>query len=275
MALDKDYEYRIIDDRAVGKDVPFSVGLARPIETQLIKEKIEFAAVFMNCKTLFRAYHGSYRSEDRPATKALIDGFVEELTNIKAFVEQLGYDVTVYIPLYSKPKSKFPDAKPKLAENPNQRIYADQENKACQLAHDEKQIDVVTDYTIGSHKGRTAILTHMPVDLLSQYNFGELVLLESQTGTLKERHEWNTKLGAPENVRPKLPFNILTLQVFGDKAKLFSSIKELKQKKALLQLAADKRWTPYTSLTRIRKDLNELEKDTADRFIRMLSVKLK
>lgn len=269
-----DYEYRIVDDRAVGKDVPFSVAMAIPIEGHLIKEKIEFDAVFLNARTVFRAYHGSYKSENRPGKLDLIKGFLEELTNIKAFIEQLGYDVNVYVPLYPKPEKKFPDARPKANTYPSQRIYADWEITALAMVVKEKIADQVCNYSINGHSGKTVMMTHFPIDLLSQYNFGDLTLLETNSGALKDRTEWYTKISSPAKLGPKMPFNILSLQVFGDKSKLFSSIKELKDKKALIELAEKKRWKPFTSLAKIKDDIKSLDKNLADRFSRMISVKL-
>lgn len=269
-----DYDYRVIDNRAVGKDVPFSVAMAIPIEGHLIKENNEFEAVWLHAGTVFRAYHGSFSSESRPGKAQMMQGFIQELSDIKAFIEQLGYDTHVYYPLYSKPAKKFPDANPKLNTHPTQRIYADWESSSVVAASKEGIVDQICDYKIEGHNGKTAMITHYPIDLLSQYNFGELILLESHTGSLKERSEWYSKLTLPKDIGPKIPFNILTLQVFGDKSKLFSSIKELKQKKTLLQLAEQKRWKAFTTNSKIKDDLKALDKNIADRFSRMLSIKL-
>lgn len=270
-----EYEYRIVDKRAVGKDLPFSVAISKPIEGHLIKENLEFDAVWLNVRTIFRAYHSAYGSDERPNKSDMIQGFLEELSDLKPFIEQLGYDVHVYYPMYQNILKYFPDANPKLNTSPKQRIYADWENSAIEIAVKEGLVDQVCNYGISGHKGKTVMITHYPSDLLSLYNFGDLTLLESNTGSLKIKSEWNTKLGAPKDIAPRLPFNLLTLQVFGDKAKLFSSLKSLKAKKTLLELAEKKKWTPYTTKTKITLDIKSLEKDFADIFSRMISIKLK
>lgn len=270
----KDYEYKVLNNRAVGKDVPFSVAMAIPIEAQLIKENISYEAVWLNARTVFRAYHGSYNAENRPGKMKIMEGFLQELSDIKAFIEQLGYEINVYYPLYSKLSSKFPDANVKLETSPTQRIYADWEYSSAEVASKEKIIDQVCNYSIAGDNKNTVMITHYPIDLLSQYNFKELTLLESHSGSIKERLEWSSKLGFPSDIGPKMPFNILTMQVFGDKSKLFKSIKEQSQKKALLTLATDKKWKPFTTKSKIANDLKSLDKNIADRFVRMLNTKL-
>lgn len=270
-------DYKIVDGRAVGKDVPFSIGIAIPLTTELIKEKIVYNAVFMNFRTLFRAFHGSYSQGEMPNKVKLIEAFTEELTNLKAYVEALGYIVNIYHCNYPKLTKKFPDAQPKKPESPKERIYADYEHTAFEVSNELGLIDQITSYRINGVVGKAVMITHYPIDLLSQYNFGELFLLESHSGNLKDRTRWNSKLGIKSDITPRIPFNILTLQLFGDGAKMFKSVKELKLKKAFIQLVKDNNWTTYTTMSRIRATLNgkpkNLEKDQVDRLIRMLSIK--
>jgi len=91
------------------------------------------------------------------------------------------------------------------------------------LAKLDKNLVQVFDTAIKGNNSASLIITHLPLDLLSAGSFRKLVLLESHTGALKTKSEWITKLSKNENYR-NIPFNILSVQVLGDRNNQFSSM---------------------------------------------------
>lgn len=88
------------------------------------------------------------------------------------------------------------------------------EKRSCETISTSDVPELIkTDLDIFIGKRRTIMLTHQPVDLLLFKN-GVVELLESHTGRIKKSNEFNTKLkyGGDD-----VPFNKVTLQIFGDK----------------------------------------------------------
>ena len=100
------------------------------------------------------------------------------------------------------------------------------------------------------------MLTHVAYDLLSYNKFNTLHLLESHTGKCKDISLWWTKLSNSKDLM-RIPFNILTLQIFGD-SQIFLPF-PIETRKQILQLAEDKKWTNVTTKERIRLSLDTLK----------------
>lgn len=98
-----------------------------------------------------------------------------------------------------------------------------------------------------------ALLTHYPCELLWRFQFEVLFLLESHTGRLKPYSQWCSKL---KGVRADehLPFNRLSLQLFGDGVLLEGCARPLREE--FKQLAETRRWTAVTSLEKIQDDIH-------------------
>lgn len=99
------------------------------------------------------------------------------------------------------------------------------------------------------------IITHFPYDLLVYRKFNSLSLLESHTGVLKPRNLWYTKyhksVGADMSI---LPFEKMLLKVFGDSS-MFSPA-DPKVRRHLLEVAVESKWTPMTTLEKIKLDID-------------------
>lgn len=100
--------------------------------------------------------------------------------------------------------------------------------------------------------GTTMILTHFPSDLLSEHRMGKVTLLESHTGVVKPKNLWYTKLFNGKTMS-NMPFNAMTLQVFGDDHHFHPW--EPKIKNAILEMAQKNRWSWATTSSRIRLDV--------------------
>lgn len=100
--------------------------------------------------------------------------------------------------------------------------------------------------------GKTLMISHYPVDLLSEHRFGQLDLLESHTGVLKNKTLWYTKLFNGKTLSI-LPFCSLTLQVFGDDH--FFKPQDAKIREAVLEIANKGKWSWMTTKSKMRSDV--------------------
>lgn len=110
--------------------------------------------------------------------------------------------------------------------------------------------------------GKTAIMTHVPLDLLSRHYFGSLALLESHTGVLKPRSLWYTKFYNGRELN-SIPFLHSTLQIFGDSS-MFSP-QPIKLRQALVTLSQKNGWHVLTTGERIKRSIADIpDRQTAE-----------
>lgn len=114
-----------------------------------------------------------------------------------------------------------------------------------------KSINDGKGYKLPSMEGRTLITTNISVDLL---NKGSIELLESHTGAVKKKHEFNSKyhrLG--EDKLENIPFQENLLYILGDK----SIIKPMGVpiRREILRVAGEKQWTSRTTKEKVWADI--------------------
>lgn len=107
------------------------------------------------------------------------------------------------------------------------------------------------------------LLTHYAVDLLNSYN---LKLLESHTGTVKSFNLFYTRFASfGKNDLTRIPFNSLTLFLFGDNSLVRTS--SIKTKKVVLEIAESNKWTYKTTELEVKnKLLNTIVIDDIKKF---------
>lgn len=256
-------DYNINNGRALGESIPISIATAIPLAEHIIKEQPETKSLYLNSFTLFRNYHGSFEKDSRPNDMNILTGFVEEVNIIRGLLEQANVDFVIYAPSYGRLDKMFPSAKIREPGSRESLIYHGLELKSSIALHKEGILDVLTRVKIpGNMERSTMIMTHYPIDLMSDYSFRELILLESRTGKIKMQGDWNTKLTLKPEHRNLIPFNVMTLQLFGDKGKHFLS-GGIKAKRLVIKIAEEKRWNKYTSKAKILSDVNSFDtKDT-------------
>ena len=104
------------------------------------------------------------------------------------------------------------------------------------------------------------LLTHFPYDLLSYKYSRRMDLLETHTGKLKPRQLWYTKYHkVPGHDLATLPFTEKLLKIFGD-GPMFVPL-DIRFRKMILDISIQCRWTPLTTETKIRADLDQQLKD--------------
>lgn len=110
--------------------------------------------------------------------------------------------------------------------------------------------------TLGDNQHFHLIFSHITLDMLSYPMFRELELLESHTGKIKSRLEWNTKYHKLDDpVFDRLPFNRQLLYLFGDTATIVPT--SITIRRQILELAKKQKWTPMTTDTRVSLDLQK------------------
>jgi hypothetical protein len=168
--------------------------------------------------------------------------------------------LVLYFPTYASLPTYLPHARLKDQKSTELQARRLKLEKDTYAAMDEETISHIIECDcevpgVGG-KSEALILTHYPVDLLSASNFYELHLLESNTGKIKPKSKWSQKINKkPEEYR-FLPFNRLTLTVFGDGNKLIKPY-AYTPKKELLTIAKHYKWNALTTRERVKRTLTE------------------
>jgi len=246
-----------------------SVGTSLAFEGEAANSIRSADTVMFNLLTLIRNAHQSYETSDteRFDAKQIAEDVSSDLRLLGEWMEKARQNkpiqMVVYYPDYSALKSDFPKAdlvdhsETSKDATPKQKAYYKlAKDVAKKLVTQYGKLIVETKAKLPSFNGKGIVLTHHVVDLTTASGIGRLWLLESHTGSLKPFTLWYTKLTGGNELH-YIPFNRLTIQIFGDKSTNFKAsshgIRELVKK-----LAQDNHWTSATTLGRIRGTINSL-----------------
>lgn len=217
--------------------------------------------VFINLKTLYRNLHGSMPRAnfggihiDKQASELHAECIV--IQSAIADATQGRTQVVFYACTQANIQSFYPKAKFKEDKTPLQIEYRSLEKRVIEAVSKIQSasgafVFLRLNTTIQSpHPASKAIiLTHEMVDLLSLKGVKEFDLLESHTGSIKNKRLWYTKLKGGEEMK-RIPFDRATLQFFGDKAGVF--IPEQRSfREVVLRVAAENHWTQNTTKDRM------------------------
>ena len=230
--------------------------------------------VMFNLRTLVRNAQQAYEKDDKEQStiSQLVKDVESDLMIIGKWLEQnrkgRPISMIVYYPSYRGMGSKFRHANLWKPTTEKQKAYARLIEDVCDnLVEKHKAVIQKTDINLPEFKGRGVIMTHHVVDLTTTPSIGRLFLLESHTGAVKPYTKWYTKLTGGTDLY-YIPFNHLTIQIFGDKSTNFKSsshgIKEL-----VKSLAVTAKWTSATSMSRVRGTIADLP-DSVDKAGLML-----
>ena len=153
--------------------------------------------------------------------------------------------------------NKF-DKNVKLREDKTegQKYYTFKYNKTLELL--EKETDEIRkfDYELKpTTRVKAMILTHVPYDLLSYKNFNELDLLESNTGRLKKKYQWNSKYyPVGDEDLSIIPFNRKFLLIFGDKTLVHAM--DMRLRKQIVDIAKKRNWTALSTEDKVMLDIS-------------------
>lgn len=225
--------------------------------------------LWINLRTLHRNFYNAIDTYVRET--AVIDSFYDYFTEeIRIIVATMlskapeGVLVRFYYCNYKSIAKEFPKANLKYPSTDKQKIVqANEDALISNVLKDKyfcKEFNIVEYDVKFKHSAKlTCVLTHTPLDLLNYKKFIKLWLLESHSGGIKGREEWYTKLTNGRKLT-RIPFNRMTLQVFGDNGTDFRFLNK-NFKDLLLELSEKDKWTPITSEERIRFSLNRLGVD--------------
>lgn len=272
----------LLYNRAIGESLPVSIGTSLIVDGPKADPSRWNQVVLINLLTLSRniiqsvpaASQFDLRSDD--VTEVVLTEMDILRQSLNAYAP--GVQVEFYLPDYKLIYIDFPMAKPRLFNTKNkqfvQQMMLDVRVKLKELIEEENKkrderkqeplpIRIMRGWKLDKDKRKTTILTSFPTDLLSQYQFPALTLLESHTGAVKSRREWNTKLNwhKKEDI-VNMPFMKFTLQVFGDD--VFFIQQNLKVKQWVVDMSKRDRWTPITTESTIRGSIGKI-KHVADR----------
>jgi len=267
---------RHLSERTIGQ-YPISVGTSLAIESAMgIHPEIEvkfqpikqYGEFWINLKTLYRNMMGSLQADAAQLVLGVPvgDELQLEMDRIDSIIaSESDCQVIYYVCNYTRMDQRYPHARIRVDSTPRQKQFTQTMKEAIQhllmletkpagQQHESRM--KVFDVTLKpTERTKTLILTHVPLDLCSYKHFGELALLESHTGAIKEKAQWYTKyLNGKELAR--IPFREDLLQVFGDH-ELFHPY-PIENRKQLIAVAEKYSWTPLTTTEKIRYTLDFL-----------------
>ena len=246
-------------ERELGTVLALSIATAVPLEMLLsLDRKIKAGFIYMNLRTLYRNYHGSFKDPNSISIKDFVNEFIVELELIDSIIKETLPGTVIPINYITTGKSLvkiMPNADFKTSKTKKQLVYEKLELHVIDIVKKRfnsrwlKAFDVLIE---GSNT-KSLIITHYPLDLLSYPKFRQLDLLESHTGIVKSRSQWITKLSKNSNYQ-NLPFNILMIQLLGDRSTQFRS-KGRKFIDPILLLADENHWNATSTIAKIKFDL--------------------
>lgn len=223
----------------------------------------DYNEFWINIHTLFRNGFGSLTKEGsaRVLPREMIQILEDEMEIISSITQQQSNNrvkAVFYISQYKGHANKYPHARLRQLTTDHQKTYytllMNTVNEFVKRHKTAANTLYFTDELKPDNKPKTLIMSHMAYDLLWRKNFRELDLLESHTGLLRNYTTWYHKYYDGKNL-PPMPFNSVLLQIFGDKETF--AVLDLKLKRATIELAKECRWTPMTTLDKIRYDIGK------------------
>lgn len=261
-----------IANRAVGQ-YPLSIATSLAIESangihpEIIVDKppiLKYQELWVNVRTLFRNFMGSL---DKIAVKGVTpaeisDALVLEMEQITSIIRDSSQgrcQVVYYVSNYADLESKYRHALIRRDNTDKQKEYTLIQTQTIEYLLKHVEPGKIMGFTLKLkpvQQAKALILTHYAYDLLSSKAFGELTLLESHTGAIKERAQWYTKYYDGKALT-MIPFREDFIQVFGD-AETFRP-QPSSWKKELIDLATKYNWNAVTTRDKIVYGLDTIK----------------
>lgn len=252
----------ILTDRAKS-GFPVSIGTGLALET-LLEPEIEvyddtrelparveikdYNLMVINVSTLLRNLLGAVSREDLSSIKLpeYLDVLKEEIQYLNDLFVFQDLEPYFYIHTYGYVKEHYPPDKLRKATTLKQLQLEMIVNYCLGELQKDSSIHTHT-YNIKINKAfKALIITHVPWDLLSYTEFLKLDLLESHTGVLKTRKDWNSKYHKlPNRDMSSLPFSRELLSIFGDNIMFIPD--SLKKRVDLYEKLISKKTNPLAS----------------------------
>lgn len=230
-----------------------------PVRSMPIRQ---FKELWINVRTLYRNVMGAMSKEVAASISPVDVAQImhEEMRIIPDMLHHYaGYPVKVvyYFNNLKYLERKYPEAVIRKDSTPKQQQFTQTLGDVMRLLLREPENGIViADDMLPGNAANALIITHVVYDLLSEKNFGNLVLLESHTGKIKPRALWYTKYYNGKELS-MIPFTEELLQVFGD-IETFHPM-DVNLRKAIIELATRRHWSGVTTRARIVDGINELQ----------------
>lgn len=219
-----------------------------------------FKHVFINVRTVLRNLIGAITEIGYTDEVVARDAINELVTISKVVSEQTNNasSVVFYYSEYKDINTLLPHAflKEKLTEKQKQKIYFEEAVFKYMFKYPAWAGVHIVPTLLSGQYNKAYIITHYVVDLLAANTFTELVLVESHTGSIKKSNEFSYKLSKPSG--RIIPFNKMTVSVFGDSNILLTAYPPSTKKK-LLAIAATYNWHSLTTKDKVKHDLGYME----------------
>lgn len=267
-----------MEQRTIGM-LPISVGTSLAFEPLMaeVKKNNQIDNLMLNVSTIFRNAYQAYDTSVRGKLTAdqLFQDVIQDLGGIYEILSKIGRNpapnMVAYYCSYAGLPKRFKLAKLWYPESENQKQYAALEKTVLDRLLNELRGHVrLCDHTMPNGIRNSFVLTHHIVDLLVPQGYGEITLLESHTGVLKTKGKWHTKLTGGSKLE-RIPFNALTLQIFGDNSTHFKA-NAFKYKSTVIALSEQYKWTPMTTDERVKLCLSSVQDvDLREQLSQMLN----
>jgi len=179
-----------------------------------------YSVYIFNISTLLRNLINAVSFKDLVVipTKDILEALLEEIDFLTNYFTANNINIKFYINSYDFVKNTYKEGDKLRKSTTDKQLFTDNIYSYC-LNKIKKEDDVQL-FTKDIRYNKTdsgLIFTHVPFDLLSYGNFIKLDLLESHTGLIKTRKDWNTKYyPIPNKDMSFLPFMEYLLVCFGD-----------------------------------------------------------
>ena len=255
-----------MEQRTIGM-LPISVGTSLAFEALIATPTKRIDNLMLNVSTIFRNAYQAYDTQTRKGLTAdqLYQDVIQDLGGVYEVLNKISTNkapnMVAYYCSYAGLAKRFKLAKLWTPDTPTQLHYAKLEDQVLKRLLNQLRGHVrLCDHTIPNGPSNTFVLTHHIVDLVVPKGYGSLTLIESHTAALKEKDQWHTKLtGGSKFVR--IPFNPLTLQVFGDNSTHFKA-NAFQYKAAVHALSEQYKWTPMTTVERVQLGIASVPDET-------------
>ena len=251
------------------KQTPYDPDRPIPVHVDLHKAP-HYKEIWINVSTLYRNMVSSISKEAfmNATPVGIKDAITTEIDVINSLFAIEGDNLCkpmYYHCTYKGLRNKLPSQVLLREEKSEaQKFNRFKLDRVLDLLHKDTDQLYMFDYELHPPSRTNAlILTHVPYDLLSHKNFSQLDLLESNTGKLKRKYQWNSKyypLG--DNDMSILPFNRKLLLVFGDRVLIHPA--DMKLRKLVMEVAKNRQWTALTTRDKI---LMDFELDIKEPFV--------
>lgn len=180
------------------------------------------------------------------------------------------FNFAFFLPSYENLDKVFPDANLRGLNTEKQKFYAALEDEVVRRllsseALEDVEYEAIQIRTTYGH-GKALMLSHYPIDVLTA-KYKNYEVLESHTGRIKKQYELTNKLKGAKDKH--LPFDVMTLQMFGDTADLFKPA-PLKVRKVLLGIAEKFNWNETTTKDRILANIKMRNEPHLEDYVRKL-----